>query len=773
MSSKLPAAVPLRRDRADHEAWFRALVDTVATGIYIWDGERVVFANEEMERLSGYSRAVLESRGYFASLWHQEDEELIRAHGDARLRGEDVSSRLQARMVHATGAVHWVELNSRLIDQAGRRQVLVAVRDVTDERAALQALRASEARFRAVVETAPVGMFTWDGRLPDVLNDAFLEMTGYTRERYAEPDFLWSILHPDDLDVVRDRAQRRLAGEQVETHYPIRIVRPDGEVRQIDCYAGTVTHGTRLKSLVMMQDVTDRARAEAELAASEARWRAAFLANPVPSLIFSVETRRILSLNAAWEDLTGFTLSEVETGVEAAYAQDEGLRGAVEALARGEGAIRGREIRVGRRDGSARECLVSVEIIIFGGEPCGLAMFTDVTDLKREQEERRRLEISIQQAQKLESLGVLAGGVAHDFNNLLMTILGNASLARLDLPEGSTARRSVDDIEVAAQRAADLTRQMLDYAGKGAVAIHPINLSRLVQEIAQLLEVSIGRDCIVRYRFAPDLPAFEGDATQVRQVAMNLLTNAADAMDGAGVITLETGVRQATVEYLAANVAGESLPPGEYVYLEVVDTGAGMDDSTRSRIFDPFFTTKFTGRGLGLAAVLGIVRGHRGAIMVDSEPGRGSTFTVLFPIAPQRHTATMVHEREPAPWRGEGRLLVVDDDPVVAEVTARLLARMGFDPVLAASGQEACELFRQDPSGIRAVILDLTMPGMGGDATFAALRQIDPHVRVLLSSGYTESEAVGRVHAEELAGFIQKPFGSEELINALRTVLGE
>lgn len=399
-------------------------------------------------------------------------------------------------------------------------------------------------------------------------------------------------------------------------------------------------------------------------------------------------------------------------------------------------------------------------------------MAIDITALRKAEEERRRMELQVQQAQKLESLGVLAGGIAHDFNNLLMAILGNADLALQDLSEVSPARPMLEEIEIAARRAADLCRQMLAYSGKGRFVLMPINLSEVVSEMVHMLQVSVSKKAVLRFHCAETLPSIEADPTQIRQVIMNLIINASEAIGNrSGVISISTGAMECDRQYLTSTHLDESLPEGCYVYLEVTDTGSGMDAETQARIFDPFFTTKFTGRGLGLAAVLGIVRGHRGAIKVYSEPGRGTTFKILFP-AIDLPPETIHPERFPGEhWCGTGTVLLVDDEETVRTLGKRMLERLGFDVLVACDGREALNLFAAHGEEIVCVILDLTMPHMDGEETFRELRRIRPNVRVVMSSGYNEQEIVQRFAGKSLAGFIQKPYQLARLAATLRNIL--
>jgi signal transduction histidine kinase len=398
----------------------------------------------------------------------------------------------------------------------------------------------------------------------------------------------------------------------------------------------------------------------------------------------------------------------------------------------------------------------------------------DITARKRAEEEQAKLREQMQEVQKLESLGVLAGGIAHDFNNLLMAILGNADLALFTLSPASPVRHNLEEIVRASQRAADLCRQMLAYSGKGRFVVGRYDLSEIVREMAQMLKISVSKKATLRYFFAPDLPPVEVDATQMRQVIMNLITNASEALgDQSGSISVYTGVMDCDRAYLADSYLDDKLPEGEYVYLEVADTGSGMDEETRRRIFDPFFTTKFTGRGLGLAAVLGIVRGHQGAIKVYSEVGRGTAFKVLLPAR-----EWVLGDREPRAAQstqtlaGGRTILLVDDDPEVRNVGSEMLERLGFRVLTAADGEEGLKVFQAYGGEIDCVILDLTMPEMGGEEVFRELRRLGSDARVILSSGYNEQDVTQRFVGKGLAGFLQKPYTVATLQEVINRVLG-
>lgn len=402
------------------------------------------------------------------------------------------------------------------------------------------------------------------------------------------------------------------------------------------------------------------------------------------------------------------------------------------------------------------------------------AAVRDITGRKRADQERLRLETKVQQAQKLESLSVLAGGVAHDFNSLLMVVLSSSEIALMALPEKSLARGQLEHINTAALRAAELTKQMLAYAGKGKFVVEALNLSSLLKEMVDLLRASISKKVVLKCTLAGGLPTIEGDATQIRQVIMNLIINASEAMEGkSGGVTVSTSVMEASHSDLSEAFLAEDLQAGRYACLEVSDTDCGMDEQTRQRIFDPFFTTKFNGRGLGLAAVLGIVRRHGGALKLSSQPNRGSTMQVFFPVSqlaveqPTADTSEMDLD-----WRGRGVVLVVDDEESVRIVAKVALEKRGYTVLTIDNGREAVEIFRSRADEIVLVVLDLMMPDLDGEETFEQLRAMRPEVRVIVSSGYDEQEVRRRFAGQGgAAAFLQKPYPILLLVKTVRRVL--
>jgi signal transduction histidine kinase len=396
-----------------------------------------------------------------------------------------------------------------------------------------------------------------------------------------------------------------------------------------------------------------------------------------------------------------------------------------------------------------------------------------IIEKQRVEAERLEMERRLLHTQKLESLGVMAGGIAHDFNNLLTAILGHADLALISLAPSSPARHNIEEIVNASRRAADLCRQLLAYTGKGKFVIEPIQLDELIEEMVHLLRTFVSKRVILNLNLHRNLPKIEGDPSQIRQVLMNLVMNASEAIgEMSGVVTISTGVTFCDRGFLRDTYLDDDLSEGHYVTLDVSDTGCGMDCDTRERIFEPFFSTKFTGRGLGMSAVLGILRSHRGAVKVYSEPGKGTDFRMFFPVSATVEEPMSLEERPRGEeWQGKGTVLLVDDEQTVLDIAGRMLEMLGFSVLTAVDGIEAFEAFKKKRDEIICVLLDLTMPRMSGEETFRELRSVAPELPVVLSSGYSEMDVASRFSGAGISGFIQKPYRFSELRDTLRKVL--
>ena len=396
----------------------------------------------------------------------------------------------------------------------------------------------------------------------------------------------------------------------------------------------------------------------------------------------------------------------------------------------------------------------------------------DITERIHAEREKNKLEEQLQHAQKMESLGVLAGGIAHDFNNLLMGIVGNVGMARMKTSPEAPCYVYIDRIETAAERASELTNQMLAYSGRGKFLLKSINLTTLVEEMTHLLGTVMDKNVVLEMNLDKDISAIEADPSQIQQVVMNLLTNASDALGGqSGFVAVSTGVITCDKSDFSGFHFGEDLADGEYVFIEVTDNGHGIDEKGLGNIFDPFYTTKEGGRGLGLSAVIGIVRGHQGAIDVTSRPDKGTTFKILFPAGERPPEKADEEKPVHTDYMGEGTILVVDDERAVLEVARSILAEFGFNVITASDGLEALEVYEEYADEILLVLMDLTMPNMGGFEAFSQLKNFHKDLKVILSSGFTKEDALSEFSDSGLVDFIQKPYSPEKLISTIRKAL--
>jgi len=692
---------------------------------------------------------------------------------DARavLRGEAVLE----RSVAGPGATWFIRrvLPYRRADGQVDGAVISLI-DVTALKYAEEALRVSEERFRSAIRAANIVVcqqdtdlrYTWAYNVPDATAESLLGKTDFDLLGAPEAERLVTVKRRvlDTGMGARSDVEVASAGARRLYHAVMEPTRNG---------AGLVVGVT---SVAM--DITDRKVAEKRM---EFQARAL---DQVEDAVIAVDLQgRATYLNRAAEQQYGIRVADVvgrplrEAVYTAAWASPEAERVAALALHR-EGRWRG-ELEHVRRDGRRISVDVSSNLLrdADGHVQGYLSVIRDVSASKRAEAERRALETKMREAQKLESLGVLAGGIAHDFNNILLGVLTNAATAIDALPSDAPLRPCLEDIERAARRAADLCRQMLAYAGRGRFDPEPLDLSSLAQETLHLVRSSLARRAAVSCELPTSLPSVLGDPTQLRQVIMNLIINASEALPGGtGDIRIRTGLMDCDRAYLAGAMLGEHVPEDTYVYVEVQDTGAGMDEEAQRRLFEPFFTTKFAGRGLGLSAALGIVRSHRGAIRLTSAPGRGTTFRVLLPArkepSARRDTPAPAAPQAAGADATRRALLLVDDDPIVRSAARRMLEAAGFRVIDAGGGVAAMALLSASRE-IAAAVVDLTMPEMSGEETLRALRRIRPDLPVILISGWDEGEAAALLEqTPHITAFVRKPWTRAELLETLEGVLG-
>ena len=758
----------------------RTVFDTIPHLLYVKDRQgRYIMVNEALAQVYGRTPETmtgahtLELPGALA----EQRERLLEADRTVIETGAAVNQP-EVPIYEGERGTHWYNIvKLPLRDEQSRIIGIVGMsEDITQRRRAEQELQTNRRLLRTVFDTIPHLLYVKDAQSRYLMvNAATASVYGLTPETMAgrhtldlpfpPPEFRQRLVESDQaiiasgLPSIQQEVERDEGPRGKHWYSSIKLPLRDEQGRIVGIVG-------------MSEDITQRRRAEHELQTSRRLLRAVFDAVPFWLMVRDRTGRATLVNLRMAEDygvqpdaFLGKTMQEDPHLSAEEKAALESIDAEVTRTLRPLGVP---ELSLTLPGGRARLLrLVSIPLFDEAGEREGvLVLAEDIT-------ERKRSEQALLQAQKMESLGVLAGGIAHDFNNLLVAILGNASLALLKLKESAVGFPELKQIELAGQSAADLCRQMLAYAGKGPLEMQQVDVNQLVHEMTQLLRVSLPKGVAFAFRLAEALPPVQGDPTQIRQVIMNLVINAGEAIgDKQGSITLTTGTQYVDRAYLDGGHAAADAVEGRYVFLEVSDSGHGMGPETLARIFDPFFTTKFTGRGLGLASVIGIIRGHRGALRVYSELGAGSAFRVLLPALEGAGS------QEPAappifPWKEGGRVLLVDDEAHVLEVAQKMLTHLGFTVIPASDGAQALNLLRTERETLRAALIDLTMPGLSGEEVVREIRRIREDLPVLVMSGYSESDVQSRFRGRPNTGFLQKPFTLAALHAKMRALLGD
>ena len=647
-----------------------------------------------------------------------------------------------------------------------------------------EALREKEAFVKTLMNAIPAPVFykDKDGRYLG-FNNAYEEFYGLSQEELIgksvfeiAPRELAEIYHAKDLEVFEH------AGGQV---YESHVRNAHGEVRDVIFHKAAFrdTSGQVCGLIGVILDITDRIEKEKSLQKEGQKFRAFFEQGfyfaglmDTDGKLTDVNATALRVIGADKENVIGRPFWETPWWAHSPELQEK-LRQSVRSAA--EGALVTFEATHPAWNGTLHYVDFSLRPV---KDESGTVIFLvpegrDITDRKKGEEDRLKLERQLLHAQKLESLGVLSGGIAHDFNNLLHALLGNLDLALMQLPEDAEVRKNIGQAVKAANHAAKLTNMMLAYSGKGLFIVNELDLTDLVEENSAMLGASISKSVTLELRLDHTLPTIMADIGQIQQVVMNLITNASEAIgDKRGSITISTGTQEFDQYTLDKSRLEEKLTAGTYVWLEVSDNGCGMDAETLQKLFDPFFTTKFTGRGLGMSAVLGIVRAHHGAFLVESQPGLGTNIRVLFPIVihpkkQQMDTPDAPIESASTDEPHGGLILVVDDEEMVRGVCVVMLEELGYETLTAADGKEALRIFREQSDRISLVLLDQAMPDMDGVAVFKELRCIRPDVVVLLASGFSEIEVAEHYKGLGLNGFIQKPFNMNRIAENIRRML--
>jgi PAS domain S-box-containing protein len=744
----------------ESEERFRNMADTAPVMIWISDlDKRCTFFNNPWLDFTGRTIEQELGNGWINGM-HPEDLDRCRATYDSSFEAHR-RFQMEYRLRRADGEYRWLLNNGTPLYRGGDFAGFIgSCIDITDQKLIEEQLRASEARLMEAQRLAKVG--SWERHLDaDIIywSDEMSRILGAPKLPSSFPDFL-KCVHPKDREKIleADRTLRSTAAP-VETEY--RIIRPDGEVRHVRSIVEAIRNdqGAPVRLVGATQDVSEQVKARELLRESEQRlknaeriaqvghWHWDVRANRVSGSeemfrIFGKPDNYIPSYQGFLEDLTPQDRERVERLIQDSLARKIG---------------HSIEYQIAHPNGGLRtiSCIWEVLLDEDGSPVRVFGTCQDITDSRRAQEEALA-------RQKLESLGVLAGGIAHDFNNLLGGILAEAELVETDLPAGSSAGEEIERIKAVAIRGAEIVRQLMIYAGHDQThRVEPLDLSELVKDMLQLLKVSISKQAVLNADLDKNLPVVWGNAPQIRQVVMNLLINASEAL----------GEKEGVINVVTGHVSGgKDLPDGDYIRLEVSDTGCGMTEEAKAKIFDPFFTTKFAGRGLGLAVVQGIVRAHGGAIYLVSTPGQGTTFQVLLSCTPKRgfetQSAITSFSAEQSNARA-GTVLVVEDEELIRLAVAKALRKRGFSVMQASDGSAAMELIRRHKDDIRVILLDVTLPGRSSREVFEEAQRLRPGLKMILTSAYGKETVDATFAGLRVKYFIRKPFQLGDLVRLL------
>lgn len=771
ITARKKAEEALRRS----EERFRRIVQTATEGIFEVDRtDRLIFVNRPMAEMLGYSPFEMIGRPLTGFVDERSLAEMKRLL-DRGTPGVRRSNDLQFRRRDGGTLRAMVSTNVPPAPADQPADVLGIATDVTDEKQREEDLLDSEARFRYLLEKLP--NLAVQGYRPDgtiiYWNEANESVYGYSAEEALGKNLLDLIIPPEMRDEVRAVIDRAVRTGTMPEPAELSLMRKDGS--RVPAWSSHVLLHRRDGSLELFCiDVDLRPLKKVEQALRDSEERLRLVVESAEDLLVMHDPEGHY-LYYHGPSRYGIEEAELLGKTPLDFLDEPQARRIMDQI---------------RQVAETGETMVAENRLTWRGETIWFSdliypipdehgrvarvgkICRNITEKKRAEAEQLRMNERLRESQKLESLGVLAGGIAHEFNNLLTGILGNVSLVLMDMPKESPFRESLTLIESAAQRAATITAHMLAYSGRGAMTMRKIGLTPLIQNIQHLLEMAVSK----RHRIVFHLPETTGtvrvDPKQIQQLLTNLVVNASEAIgDRNGYVTIRTGTIPVDRDYLETTYLEEDLPEGDYAFIEVADTGCGMDEATKARLFDPFFSTKFTGRGLGMAAVLGIVRGHNGAVKVYSEPSSGTTVKVLLPLTEGDPEPATLPPTSEDMWQGSGTVLVIDDEAQVRRVAGQMLASIGFEVLTAAKGSDGIDLFEEHAAEIVLVLLDMTMREMNGLEVFRRIREQDPKVPILLSSGYQKDHAMHQFAGRSLNGFVQKPYRMSELVDAVREVL--
>jgi two-component system, cell cycle sensor histidine kinase and response regulator CckA len=765
--SRLESEMALR----ESEERYRIAIEHSIDGIVLSEKGRYFFANAVFLKIFGYERADEIIGKNITTTVHPDDKERVWRIYNLRVQGKEVPEMYEFKGIRKDGAPNHIEITATKILYNGRTLILAYFRDITEKKKAEQTLNEAQERYAALYDRSFDGVYLHDfeGNYLDG-NKALTGLTGYSREEFASLKFS-DLISPDQFLLAAestDAIVRQGSEKQVRT-YQIRT--KDSELREVETRGALIYRNGKPYAIQgIVRDVTDQKKAEKALKESELKFRSLFDDSPHPFAITSLKDGKVMDVNNRFCELTGYAKDELigKGTVEHGFYTQQDRNRVLDQL-REFGKIEGFELNYRAKDKKIINCLLSAATINLNDEPFILSMYVDVTDLKR-------LESQLRQSQKMESVGTLAGGIAHDFNNILGIILGNAEMAKLCINGGNLADHpveyNIDQIIEASLRARQVIRQLLDFSRQGRQTKFSLIISPLIKESLKLLRSLIPANIDIRQSYKDDASKALVDPTQIHQVIINLCTNASAAMSERGGV-IDVAHDTVVVNENETNRDHYGNPePGRYIRLRIRDTGDGIAPEDLDRIFDPYFTTKGigVGTGLGLSVVHGIVNDLKGAITVSSEPRKGTTFTILFPVADTDIKEDVIYENTEVPV-GNERVLLIDDEPHLGGIAKEMLKNLGYCALHVESGAEALKMFGSDPHQFDLVVTDMAMPGMTGPDLAGEISRIRPDMPMILCTGHNKNMDEEKALKMGFKAFLIKPVTMTALAGAVREVL--
>jgi len=759
----------------ESEEKFRSVVQSTREGVCVLQDGVLKFVNSAMLISSGYSEDEVVGRQFVNFIYPEDREEAFRRYSK-EVAGQDQSRRFTFRFVDKSGNIRWLEGSTGKISWEGKPGVSLFGTDISERRLAEEALQDSERTLKSLLAASPVGMlFTQHSKIKWA-NEAWMRMFGFEKESEFI-DQPTRILHPskENYERVRktlydniepgkvsevDAKLRKKDGSEIDAHIRINFLDPSDPAK------GTIS---------AISDISDRKRSEEELRRSEERLELALRGANLG--LWDWNLRAGL---AVWDqrslEMLGYAPGEIQPDLRTFKSLiHPGDWPKVSEVINGhmEGRLPTFDLacRFRTKSGEWRWILSQGKIVAYDSDGKPLRMTgtsLDITERKLAEQERESLRAQLAQAQKMEAIGTLTGGIAHEFNNLLTIVLGYAELALAEKKEGESAFSDLQKIVYAAQRGAELVRSLLTFSRRSEMNLTILDFNHEVKQVKTLLDRTLPKIIEIKLDLFDGLRTVEADSGQIRQVLMNIALNARDAMPEGGKLTIRT-----------ANIDQEHFPappgtkPADCVLLTVSDTGMGMEKETLNRIFDPFYSAKGLAykTGLGLAVAHGIIEQHGGSITCESEPGKGTTFKMRFPVADERES-NPISEKQQTP-SGSETILIVDDEEYVRDLATRILTRAGYRVITAEDGRKAVDVYNKEMSRISLVILDLIMPRVGGKQCLEELLKIHPGLKVLIASGYSDAKSRDDLLQAGAKGFVGKPFQMSQLLKTIRKVLDE